>query len=197
MKMLRLRSILITFLLSVSFVIPACTSEQPKQNVFSVTPKVTATPTVTVTATPTVTVTATPTATETPTPTYSPTPTITPTQELSPKVTKPDLPSSDVSSSPSFKCESYKTIDGQWKYRLSPSLQGSFVRGSLCYIPVTPKKCKYDSNLGYGLRECGNCKTSPADTFNFCLEEGYGEIVEASGGDRYRAFRTGTTIVLD
>ena len=51
MKMPRLRSILITFLLSVSFVIPACTSEPPKQ-----------------------TVTPTPTATETPTQTYTPTP---------------------------------------------------------------------------------------------------------------------------
>ena len=61
-----------------------------------------------------------------------------------------------------------------------------------------PKKSvKYDGNLGHGWRECGNCKTSPADPFNFCVGEGYGEIVEALGGDRYRAFRIGTTIVLD
>ena len=71
MKMPRLRSILITFLLSVSFVVTACTSEQPKQ-----------------TATEAPTPTAPETVAETPTPIYTPTPTITPTQ---------DLPNQDIS----------------------------------------------------------------------------------------------------
>jgi hypothetical protein len=96
-----------------------------------------------------------------------------------------------------YKCESYKTTDGQWRYRISPSLEGSFISRSLCFIPVSQKKCKYDGNLGHGWRECGNCKTSPADPFNFCVGEGYGEIVEAPGGDRYRVFQKGTTILLD
>ncbi len=103
----------------------------------------------------------------------------------------------------SYKCESYKTINGQWRYRISPELQGSFGKApnspSLmsCFIPVSNKKCRYNHNTGDGWLECGKCKKSPSDPFNFCLGEGYGEIIEVPNGSRYRAFMTETSIVLD
>jgi hypothetical protein len=53
------------------------------------------------------------------------------------------------------------------------------------------------NNTGDGWHECGKCKKAPNDPFNFCLGEGYGEIIEVPNRGRYRAFRTGTTIVLD
>jgi hypothetical protein len=98
MKMPRLRSIFITFLLAGSFVIPACTSKPPIATETSTptatetptetpTQKATETPTPTATETPTPpTPTATPTYTPTPTvtPNYTPTPTITPTQDPRP-----------------------------------------------------------------------------------------------------------------
>ena len=73
MKIPKLRLVLLTFLPSVfsCFVVTACTSEQPKQTVGSVTPTVTATPTPKATGT----------ATETPTPTYTSTPTPEPRSE--------------------------------------------------------------------------------------------------------------------
>ena len=51
--------------------------------------------------------------------------------------------------------------------------------------------------LGDGWHECGKCKKAPNDPFNFCLREGYGEIIEVHNRGRYRVFRTGTTIVLE
>ncbi|MFM7713861.1 MAG: hypothetical protein ACKO7A_14470, partial [Microcystis sp.] len=45
-----------------------------------------------------------------------------------------------------YKCESYKTMDGQWRYRISPSLQGSFGKAPnsqtlmSCFIPASNKK---------------------------------------------------------
>jgi hypothetical protein len=78
MKMPRLRSILITFLLSVSFVIPACTSKPP---IATETPtqKATETPTQKATETPTQKATETPTQKATETPTQKATETATPT----------------------------------------------------------------------------------------------------------------------
>jgi len=102
-----------------------------------------------------------------------------------------------------YKCESYKAMNGQWRYRISPPLQGSFSNTPNsqnfmnCFIPVSSKKCRYDNNTGDDWHECGKCKKAPNDPFNFCLREGYGEIIEVPNRGRYRAFRTGTTIVLD
>ena len=108
MKMPRLRSILITFLLAGSFVIPACTSKPPIATETSTpTATETSTPTATETSTPTATETATetptptaptvtPTATETSTPTATPTPTITPTQDL-PNRERRKLSNQDIS----------------------------------------------------------------------------------------------------
>jgi len=102
-----------------------------------------------------------------------------------------------------YECESYKTINGQWRYRISPSLQGSF--GNVpnspslmkCFIPVSNKKCRYSLYTGDVWQECGKCKKAPNDPFNFCVGEGYGEIIEVPNRGRYRAFQTGTTIALD
>jgi hypothetical protein len=83
MKMPRLRSILITFLLSVSFVIPACT---PKPPIATETPTPTATPKATETPIHEATATETPTPapTETPNPTATPTTTAPTRRQLAP-----------------------------------------------------------------------------------------------------------------
>ena len=87
MKMTRSRSILIALLLSVSFVIPACTSKSPMA---TEAPAQKATPSLTATAT------------ETPAPIYTPTSTVAPAQELRPEVANSDSSISVVSSSASF-----------------------------------------------------------------------------------------------
>jgi hypothetical protein len=143
MKIPKLRLVLLSFLPSVfsCFVITACTSEQPKQNVGSVTPTTTATVTPTLTATPTATVTVTatpePTVTVTPTPTYTSTPTPEPRSE--------------------YECS---------RNGVQPSIPDSIYRDGYCFIPISAGKCiAYSDAFGYskiaptgpsGMTKCNN-----------------------------------------
>ncbi|MFO5441515.1 MAG: hypothetical protein ACLBM4_23315, partial [Dolichospermum sp.] len=54
-----------------------------------------------------------------------------------------------------YKCESYKTIDGQRKYRVTPAIAGSFtgpylmggkVSSEACFVPLTKKQCFFKNN---------------------------------------------------
>ena len=137
MKTPKLRLVLLTFLPSVfsCFVITACTSEQPKQTVGSVTPTATDTVTPTLTATPTVTLTI----------TATPKPTVTLTATPEPTVTVTPTPTYTSTPTPEPRSEYECSRNG-----VQPSIPGSIYRDGYCFIPISSGKCiGYADAFGY------------------------------------------------
>ncbi|MDM3859316.1 MAG: hypothetical protein PT118_05645 [Aphanizomenon gracile PMC644.10] len=103
-----------------------------------------------------------------------------------------------------YKCESYKTIDGQRKYRVTPAIAGSFtgpylmggkVSSEACFVPLTKKQCFFKNNepdpIGLTTHEWYNCGQEwLRPGFWIKTDFGKGEIVENNNGKKYHVFST-------
>ena len=176
MKIPKLRLVLLTFLPSVfsCFVITACTSEQPKQTVGSVTPTATDTVTPTLTATPTVTLTI----------TATPKPTVTLTATPEPTVTVTPTPTYTSTPTPEPRSEYECSRNG-----VQPSIPGSIYRDGYCFIPISSGKCIAYRDPWFGGMSDGPSGMTKCDNPQIVSDE--------ATGKKYYRFFEGSKFMLE